>query len=83
MVQQVTDHYLEAASLLRERPVLVGHSFGGLVVQKLAGDGAAAATAAIDPAPFQGVLPIPAAALKSAFPVVSNPANTRRAVTLT
>lgn len=83
MVQEVTDHYLQAVSLLEHRPVLVGHSFGGLVVQKMAGDGVAVATAAIDPAPFQGVLPIPAAALKSAFPVVSNPANTRRAVTLT
>ena len=83
MVREVTDHYLAAASLLRHRPAVVGHSFGGLVAQKIAGDGVSVATVAIDPAPFQGVLPIPAAALKSAFPVVSNPANTRRAVTLT
>lgn len=83
MVQEVTDHYLEAASLLRHRPAVVGHSFGGLIAQKIAGQGSSVATVAIDPAPFQGVLPIPAAALKSAFPVVSNPANTRRSVTLT
>ncbi len=83
MVQEVTDHYLEAAALLRHRPAIIGHSFGGLIAQKIAGQGASVATVAIDPAPFQGVLPIPAAALKSAFPVVSNPANTRRAVTLT
>ena len=83
MVQQVTDHYLEAAASLRVKPAVVGHSFGGLVAQKVAGEGVAAATVAIDPAPFQGVLPIPADALKSAFPVVGNPANTRRAVTLT
>lgn len=83
MVQQVTDHYLEAISALRQQPAVVGHSFGGLIAQKIAGEGASVATVAIDPAPFQGVLPIPPAALKSAFPVVSNPANTRRPVTLT
>ncbi len=83
MVQEVTDHYSEAAGRLRHRPAVVGHSFGGLIAQKIAGQGSSVATVAIDPAPFQGVLPIPAAALKSAFPVVSNPANTRRAVTLT
>lgn len=83
MVQQVTDHYLDAITALNHAPVVIGHSFGGLVAQKIAGTGACVATVAIDPAPFQGVLPIPAAALKSAFPVVANPANTRRAVTLT
>ncbi len=83
MVQQVTDHYLEAATRLQHRPAVVGHSFGGLIAQKIAGRGSSVATVAIDPAPFQGVLPIPAAALKSVFPVVSNPANTRRSVTLT
>lgn len=83
MVQEVTDHYLDAIARLQHRPAVVGHSFGGLIAQKIAGQGSSVATVAIDPAPFQGVLPIPAAALKSAFPVVSNPANTRRAVTLT
>lgn len=83
MVQEVTDHYLEAAALLTLPPAVVGHSFGGLIAQKVAGVGASVVTVAIDPAPFQGVLPIPAAALKSAFPVVSNLANTRHAVTLT
>lgn len=83
MVQQVTDHYLEAIGRLPRRPALVGHSFGGLIVQKLAGAGVASATVAIDPAPFQGVLPLPTSALKSAAPVLTNPANTRRSVTLT
>lgn len=83
MVQQVTDHYLEAAAALTVSPAVVGHSFGGLVAQKVAGQGASVATVAVDPAPFQGVLPLPISALKSAFPVAGNPANARRAVTLT
>ncbi|MGV9709304.1 alpha/beta hydrolase [Gordonia sp. NPDC003424] len=83
MVGEVTDHYLEAASALQHTPAVIGHSFGGLIAQKIAGVGHSVATVAIDPAPFQGVLPIPAAALKSALPVVGNPANTRRPVTLT
>ncbi|MCU1330362.1 MAG: hypothetical protein JWN34_5732, partial [Bryobacterales bacterium] len=59
MVRQVTDHYLEAISLLDLPAAVVGHSFGGLVAQKIAGEGASVATVAIDPAPFKGVLPLP------------------------
>ncbi|WP_308465050.1 alpha/beta hydrolase [Rathayibacter soli] len=83
MVQQVTDHYLEAVTALSEAPALVGHSFGGLIVQKMAGEGASAATVAIDNAPFKGVLPLPASSLKSASPVLANPANRKKAVALT
>ena len=83
MVQQVTDHYLEAISHLAVKPAVIGHSFGGLIVQKIAGEGASAATVAIDNAPFRGVLPLPASSLKSAVPVLGNPANARRAVSLT
>jgi pimeloyl-ACP methyl ester carboxylesterase len=82
MVQQVTDHYLEAISRLDQAPVVIGHSFGGLIAQKIAGEGVAAATVAIDNAPFKGVLPLPASALKSASPVLSNPANAKRGVEL-
>ena len=63
--------------------MVIGHSFGGLLTQILAGRGLAAATVAIDPAPFRGVLPLPISALKSAFPVLGNPANRNRAVPLT
>src|SRR4051794_5228870 len=59
MVGQVTDYYLSAIGRLTRQPALVGHSFGGLIAQKLAGEGVAAATVAIDAAPFQGVLPLP------------------------
>jgi non-heme chloroperoxidase len=68
---------------LDRRPALIGHSFGGVLVQILAGRGLSAATCAIDPAPSRGVLPLPLAALKASFPVLNNPANRRRAVTLT
>lgn len=83
MIGVVTDHYLDAMSRLDHKPGLVGHSFGGLIVQKLAGEGAAQATVAIDPAPFRGVLPVPWSALKSGAPVLGNPANAGRAVALT
>ena len=68
---------------LDKKPAIIGHSFGGLLVQILAGRGLAAATVAIDPAPSRGVLPLPAAALKSASAVLTNPANRHRAVALT
>lgn len=83
MVQGITDHYLQAISLLDRKPVVIGHSFGGLIVQKIAGEGVAAATVAIDNAPFKGVLPLPVSALKSASPVLGNPANRGRAIALT
>ena len=67
----------------RSKPALVGHSFGGLLAQILAGRGLGRASVAIDPAPFRGVLPLPISALKSASPVLGNPANHGRAVPLT
>jgi non-heme chloroperoxidase len=83
MVQAVTDHYLAAIGELTRKPAVVGHSFGGLIAQKVAGQGASAATVAIDPAPGRGVLPLPASALKAGSAVLGNPVNARRSVTLT
>ncbi|MDF2573863.1 MAG: Lysophospholipase [Agromyces sp.] len=83
MVQQVTDHYLEVIAALDRAPVVIGHSFGGLIAQKIAGEGVAAATVSIDNAPFKGVLPLPVSTLKSSAPVLGNPANAGRAVSLT
>ena len=68
---------------LDKKPAVIGHSFGGLLTQIIAGRGLSAASVAIDPAPFRGVLPLPISALKSASPVLSNPANRNRAVPLT
>jgi non-heme chloroperoxidase len=83
MIGVVTDHYLDACSRLTKKPALVGHSFGGLIVQKLAGEGAGIATVAIDAAPFRGVLPVPWSSLRSSAAVLGNPANAGRAIALT
>jgi non-heme chloroperoxidase len=82
-VGQVADHFVEVIGQLKKKPVVIGHSFGGLLTQMVAGRGLAAASVAIDPAPFRGVLPLPFSALKSASPVLGNPANRNRAVPLT
>jgi pimeloyl-ACP methyl ester carboxylesterase len=82
-VGDVADHYGAVIERLREKPAVIGHSFGGLLAQIVAGRGFSAATVAIDPAPFRGVLPLPISALKSASPVLGNPANRHRAVPLT
>jgi non-heme chloroperoxidase len=82
-VGQVADHFDEIIRKLKKKPAIIGHSFGGLLAQILAGRGLASATVAIDPAPFRGVLPLPFSALKSAWPVLHNPANRNRAIPLT
>ena len=82
-VGDVADHYAAIVRKLDKRPAIIGHSFGGLLTQILAGRGLSAASVAIDPAPFRGVLPLPISALKSASPVLKNPANRNRAVPLT
>ncbi|HTE62717.1 MAG TPA: alpha/beta hydrolase [Solirubrobacteraceae bacterium] len=82
-VGQVADHFDQIIRRLERKPAIVGHSFGGLLTQILAGRGLAAASVAIDPAPFRGVLPLPISALKSSRPVLGNPANRNRAVPLT
>ena len=82
-IGQVAQHYADAIAKLDKKPAVIGHSFGGLLAQIIAGRGLSVATVAIDPAPFRGVLPLPISALKSAFPVLSNPLNRNRAVPLT
>ncbi len=83
MVGQVAEHFADVIRRLKKKPVVIGHSFGGLITQMLAGRGLALASVAIDPAPFRGVLPLPLSSLKSAAPVLGNPANRGRAVALT
>ena len=81
-VGQVADHFSAVIAQLERKPAVVGHSFGGLLAQILAGRGQSAVTVAIDPAPFRGVLPLPFSALKASWPVLGNPANRNRAVPL-
>jgi pimeloyl-ACP methyl ester carboxylesterase len=82
-VGQITDHYTEVIEQLTRKPIIIGHSFGGLITQKLAGQGLAVGAVAIDPAPFRGVLPLPISTLRSAFPVLGKPSNRKKAIALT
>jgi pimeloyl-ACP methyl ester carboxylesterase len=80
---QVADHIQAVAERLDRKPAIVGHSFGGLIAEIVAGRGLAAASVAISPAPFRGVLALPISALRSAAGVIANPLNRHRAVPLT
>jgi non-heme chloroperoxidase len=82
-VGAITEYYADMLTRLERKPAIVGHSFGGLISQKLAGMGLAAVTVPIDPAPGRGVLPLPLSALRASFPVLRNPANRHKAVMLT
>jgi pimeloyl-ACP methyl ester carboxylesterase len=82
-VAEIANHIVGQLKRLERKPILIGHSFGGLLVQNLLGRDLAAAAIAIDPAPIKGVYELPLSALKSAFPVLGNPFNFTRAVSLT
>jgi non-heme chloroperoxidase len=80
---QVADHTAEVIGRLDKKPAVMGHSTGGLLTQIIAGRGLSAATVPIDPGPFRGVLPLPISSLRASLPVLRNPLNRWRAVTLT
>jgi pimeloyl-ACP methyl ester carboxylesterase len=82
-IGQVADHTADVIGKLEKKPAVMGHSTGGLVAQIIAGRGLSAATVAIDPGPFRGVLPLPVSTLRASLPVLKNPLNRSRAVTLT
>jgi pimeloyl-ACP methyl ester carboxylesterase len=82
-LKQVADHTIEIIDALDKRPVVMGHSTGGLLAQMMAGRGLSAATVAIDPGVFRGVLPLPASVLKGLGPFLINPLMRSRAITLT
>ena len=82
-IKEVADGYAKVISTLPAKPILIGHSFGGLMVQILLGRGLGAAGIAIDPAPIKGVWQLPFSALKSSFSVLDNPFNLTKAISLT
>jgi pimeloyl-ACP methyl ester carboxylesterase len=82
-IDDVVDHYAALIKDLPAKPILIGHSFGGMIAQKLLGLDLASAAVAIDAAQIKGVLPLPLSALRSTLPVFKNPANKHRAVSLT
>ena len=82
-IDELTAHFADVLARFDTPPVVIGHSFGGLIAQKLLGENKAAAAIAIDPAPIKGVTGLPLAQLRSAFPVLGNPLNRGRAKGLT
>ena len=82
-IDDVAEHLAGVIAALPAPPVLIGHSFGGMLVEKLLAQGRGRAGIAIDAAQIKGVLPLPLSALRSAFPVLRDPANKHRAVSLT
>jgi pimeloyl-ACP methyl ester carboxylesterase len=82
-VTEIADSYQQVIKGLAEPPIVVGHSFGGLIAQVLLGRGAAAACVAIDPAPIKGVWQLPISALRASLPVIANPFNLTKAYSLT
>ena len=82
-LKQIADHTAEVIGGLDKKPAVMGHSTGGLLAQLIADRGLSAATVAIDPGPFRGVLPLPVSTLRVSAPVLRNPLNRGRAITLT
>lgn len=82
-IDAATEHFANIIANLDDVPVLVGHSFGGLIVEKLLGEGIGAGAVAIDPAQIKGVLPLPLAQLRAGLPGLGNPTNLHKAVSLT
>ena len=82
-IDDVTRHHVDIIRELDAPPILIGHSFGGMIAEKILGLGHAAGAVAIDAAQIKGVLPLPLSALHATLPVFKNPANKHRAVSLT
>jgi non-heme chloroperoxidase len=80
---QIADHTAEIINALDKKPAVMGHSTGGLLAEMVAGRGLSAATVAIDPGVFRGVLPLPASTLRVAGRFLVNPRTRGRAITLT
>jgi pimeloyl-ACP methyl ester carboxylesterase len=82
-IDDVFHHFVDIIKALPSKPILIGHSFGGMIAEKLLGEDYGVAAVAIDAAQIKGVLPLPLSALHSTLPVFKNPANRHRAVALT
>jgi pimeloyl-ACP methyl ester carboxylesterase len=82
-IDDVVDHYSRIIADLPSQPIVIGHSFGGLIAQRLLGQGLAAAAVALDAAPIKGVLFFPPSALRVASIGLRNPAHRKGAVSLT
>ncbi|MFC9351810.1 alpha/beta hydrolase [Arthrobacter sp. NPDC057013] len=82
-IEAIYRHYARQLAGMEAKPIAIGHSFGGLIAQELLANNLVAAAVVIDSAPIKGVTALPFSQLKSALPVLGNPANRKRAVSLT
>jgi pimeloyl-ACP methyl ester carboxylesterase len=82
-IAEIADHYARIVGDLDQPPIIIGHSFGGLMTELLLDRGLGAAGVALSPAPIKGVLRLPLAQLRAAFPVLRNPFDVNRTVELT
>jgi pimeloyl-ACP methyl ester carboxylesterase len=82
-IDDVTEHFESIIASLESPPILIGHSFGGMIVEKLLDAGHGVAGIGIDAAQIKGVLPLPLSSLKATLPVFKNPANKHRSVMIT
>ena len=82
-VDDVVTHYAAIVDGLAAPPILVGHSFGGMIAEKLLGRDGAVAAIAIDAPRIKGVLRAPLWAIRAALPVLKNPADHYRAISMT
>lgn len=82
-IADVTEHYAKVIAALPAKPIIIGHSFGGMITEKLLGLDLGIAGVAIDAAQIKGVLPLPLSSLRSTLPVFKSFANAKRAVSLT
>jgi pimeloyl-ACP methyl ester carboxylesterase len=82
-VTEVVDHYDRFIRALPEPPIVMGHSFGGLITQILLDRGLGRAGVAVHPAQPRGVYRLPLSTIRAAWPVLGNPANLHRSVALT
>jgi alpha-beta hydrolase superfamily lysophospholipase len=81
-IAEIVDHYEEQIRALDEPPVLIGHSFGGLIVELLLDRGLGRAGVALSPAPPKGILVLPFSSLKAAAPALAHPSKYNGIVTL-
>ncbi|MCZ4602387.1 alpha/beta hydrolase [Streptomyces sp. Lzd4kr] len=83
-LDDVVKHYATVVRSLDTSPVLIGHSLGGLIVQRLLGMGLGRSGVAMASAPIKGVeLPSPYADFCARFPALAHPENIARSPELT
>lgn len=74
-IKQIVDNYERIIRALPQQPILMGHSFGGLMVQMLADRGLGRAVVGVTPGQPAGITTLPPSTLRTGLPILSNPFN--------